>query len=236
MRASLGPALSPLAIRALQVHRTETRDFPAAEMGWGRFVTDVDDLITCGDDEVRVIYQGTLPVKVHLRARVPLPREPLTGDVFLTATLCIAPDVDPEHAFTYTRSGLEVSFRPHAGKFVTGEDGRRSRHAKTKAFFSPKAMYSSEVELREDAHKWEPCLHASARFRATSLDKPCFDIYYHHRLGGMAPTQQQELPYALVVTVRAPKVPDLYNRVVRAHTHVLEALKPVIRLPVRTRI
>lgn len=235
VRACLGSAVSPLAIRALHIHRTEPGDYPAADMGWGRFVTDVDDLITCGDDEARVIYQGRLPAKTHLRARVPLPREALTGDVFVTATLCIAPEVDPEHAFTYTRSGLEVSFRPHAGKFATSEDGKQSKHAKTKAFFSPKAMYSSEVELREDGHKWEPCLHATMRVRASSLDKPCFDIYYHHRLGGMAPAEQPELPYALIVTVRAPKVSDLYNRVVRAHAHVLEALKPVIRVPIRTR-
>jgi hypothetical protein len=41
-----------------------------------------------------------------------------------------------------------------------------------------------------------------------------------------------DIRYALVVTVRAARVPDLYDRVVRAFAGHLEALVPLIEIPV----
>ena len=43
-----------------------------------------------------------------------------------------------------------------------------------------------------------------------------------------------ELPYSLIVTVRAKKVEDFYNQVVRKYATQLEVLRPVIDIPVRT--
>lgn len=42
------------------------------------------------------------------------------------------------------------------------------------------------------------------------------------------------IPYALVVSVKAPKVPDFYSRVVRAYANVLVQLRPQVRIPVVT--
>ena len=68
-----------------------------------------------------------------------------------------------------------------------------------------------------------------------SLEKPCFDIYYHHRESGSKADDPQPIPYALIVGIRAPKVKDLYDRVVRTYANILVPLKPQLRVPIRTR-
>ncbi len=235
VRAQLGQRLSPLAIRALLIHRAEDDTHHRVDVGWGRFETDPLRLITCEDDEALVMFQGELPVGEHLRAPIPLPNTRLTGNVFVSATLVIAPEVDPEHPSAYTRSGLEVAFRPHSKKHGKRPDGKASQHAKTRAFFSNTLLYgASEGALREDGHKWEPCLRSHLKCRAASLSEPVFDIYYHHRASGMKATSPQPIPYALIVGVRAPKVLDLYDRVVRTYANVLLPIKPQTRIPVRT--
>lgn len=92
-------------------------------------------------------------------------------------------------------------------------------------------MYSAaEYELREDGQKWEPCLKSTKNVRSSSLKNPCFDIEYQHRQGLQAATEPAELPYALIIGVKANKVPDLYNRVVRAYPNVLVPLRPRLRI------
>jgi hypothetical protein len=234
--AQLGARLRPLAVRALLIHRAHTEDgHELKDVGWGRFESDALQLVTCDDDEALVVYQGELPVGEHLRAPIPISNVQLRGEVVLSASLVIAPEVDPEHPGTYTRSGLEVSFRPHNGKFPKPRDGKQSKHAKTRSFFSSSRLYGqAESVLREDGHKWEPCLHTEERMRATSLSDPCFDIYYHHRESGMKVVDPQPIPYAFVVSLKAPKVPDLYDRVVRAYANVLVPLQPQMRIQLRT--
>lgn len=232
----LGDRLNPLAIRALLIHRAERGDpHSPLEAGWGRLVTDIDELITCGDDEAHVVYQGVLPVGQHLRALAPLPDGELPPKVEISATLCIAPQVDAAHPFAYTRSGLEVAFRPHSDRYTTYKDGKRSTHPTTESFFSPKRMYShaGEITLREEG-KWEPVLSHRRSFKAAALKEPCFDIYYHHRVSGLRPQRQDELPYALVVTVRSEGAVDLYNAVVRTYQQILQPIQPVVQVPIRT--
>lgn len=238
IKAQLGDALGSLAVRALLIQRADVAGGVAtSEVGWGRFEGDPEKLITCDDREAIVIYQGDLPIGEHLRAPVPLPSEPLQGLVEIAATLLISTEVDPGYPSAYTRSGLTVSFRPHADKFTTYEDGKVSRHPKTLPFFSATNMYSSaEFTLREDGQKWEPCLKGQKSMRPSSLKLPCFDIYNHRREEGAAAaiSANSNAKYALIVTVRASRVRDLYDKVVRAYANVLIPLRPTVRIQIKS--
>ncbi|MCY7451654.1 S8 family peptidase [Bacillus altitudinis] len=229
VRGRIGPELSSLANRALFVHRAE-RDpklHSIEEVGWGRFQTNPDNLITCEDDEAVVIFQGELPVGQHLRAPIPMPEGELEGMVTVTSTLVISPEIDPSYPNTYTRAGLEITFRPNSEKRKLYDNGSFSEHPETSSFFNRKGIFGeSELDLREDGHKWETCLKATRRFRATTLIKPLFDIYYHHREEGQSLKKPKPIPYALVVSMKAPKVQDFYNRVLRTYSNVLVPLRP----------
>jgi hypothetical protein len=155
--------------------------------------------------------------------------------VKIKATLCYTTAVDPHHPENYTRCGLEVSFRPHKDKWTKDKTtGRQSRHAATKTFFGTlQKEYQNEVELRRDALKWENCMHGERNFHGSSLKDPVFDIHYNARMEGQNDQGTREIDYALIVTVEALKVSDLYDQVVRRYATTLEQLVPVIDIPVR---
>lgn len=229
-RALVGGNISPLGIRALMLHQTEKSEHPSKEVGWGRFVTHPTDLLMCADDEITILYEGLLPLSKYLRAPIPVPKTALTGNVLVTATLVISPDVDPAFAHAYTRAGLEVVFRPNTEK--VSED-RAEDYSDTDVFFSTGKIYNkSELQLRQDGHKWEPCLKASKTKRGSSLVKPCFDVYYHNRDEGRVDKDARPMPYALIVSLKAPRVKTLYAQVLEAYSEILLPLKPRIVVPV----
>jgi hypothetical protein len=145
------------------------------------------------------------------------------------ATLCYATEVDPHHPGNYTRAGLEVAFRPNKDVFRDDD----AKHASTKSFFGKNRPKLTEESLRRDAWKWENCQHAEIRCRGRSLSAPVFDIHYNARAEGHDDPRSQELEYALIVSVSAKRMPDLYDRIVRVYRNQLEALQPVIEIPVR---
>ncbi|MEO8171465.1 MAG: hypothetical protein ABI581_00225 [Sediminibacterium sp.] len=164
-----------------------------------------------------------------------VPLQAIPGNVKVKATLCYATAVDPHHPENYTRSGLEVAFRPNKDRRTKDkETGRESVNAATTTFFgSLGKQLQTEVELRRDALKWENCMHADKSFRGTTLNDPVFDIHYNARQEGHNDSRSQEIEYALVITVESRKVPDLYDAVVRRYATKLEQLMPVIDIPVR---
>ena len=89
-----------------------------------------------------------------------------------------------------------------------------------------------EDELRRDAWKWENCLHTSVTFMGQTLRKPVLDIHYNARLGGRNFAPEEKLPYALVISVHAKNLGDLYDRIIRKYAGRLEALRPVVEIPV----
>jgi len=184
---------------------------------------------------MRVVFQGRITASKYVRAPIPIPSGALNGMIKIKATLCYATSVDPHHPSNYTRSGLEVTFRPNKTtkrKLKPGE--AEPLHASSKSFFgkSQKA-FQTEDELRRDAWKWENCLHSENKFRGTSLNEPIFDIHYNARSESNNDTRGQELHYALVITVEAPKIKDLYDQVVRRYSTQLEQLRPTIDIPVK---
>lgn len=231
-----GPELSPLATRALLIHRAEPGKHKKHEVGWGLFPSDPRMLMTCDDHEALVVYQGVLPLGQHLRANVPLPSGSISGKVKLRATLAIAPEVDPDHPGAYTKGGLEVTFRPDSRKFLKVKEGKKApSHAKTVPFFSGSKLFKDgEFRMREEGYKWEPCMRHEASMLGKSLFEPCFDIWFHHRAGAAAAKEPKALPYALVVTLSAPKEKDFYNRIVRTYSQVLVPLRPRIEVPITT--
>jgi len=234
VRAHLGPNLSQLAIRALLVHCCESSQLPKLEVGWGRLARELDEIVICDDTVMRVVYQGKISASKYMRCPIPVPRTMMTGMVTIKATLCYATPVDPHHPENYTRSGLEIFFRPDKDKKREDEDGTESEHALTKTFFGAQQKdYQTEEELRKDAWKWENCMHAKKRFRGSSLNDPVFDIHYNARMEGHNDTRGQEINFVLVITVEAPKVRDLYDQVVRRYATLLEQLVPVIDIPIR---
>lgn len=142
----------------------------------------------------------------------------------------IAPEVDPEHASTYTRGGLGITFRPDAENFQLNEKGILKSEPETMDFFNSKRLKGRvpEYVLRADAHKWEPVIRATRTIAATKLNKPYFDIYYNRRERGSDQKTEMPLRYALIITVRCESVKDLYQQVLTTYATILAPLQTVV--------
>ena len=230
VQAHFGRSLNHLAIRALLIHTGERGEEDSKEVGWGRVARTLDDLVLCDDDTVRVVYQGEISPAKYIRASIPIPSGSIPGLVSISSTICFQPQTDPHHPGNYTRAGLDVTFRPHDRKF----SGSAQVHPNTARFFGSKPPGATEHELRRDAGKWENCLHGSCRKRGVSLRNPCFDIHYNARLEGRVFTPDDKLSYAMIVTVQAAGVADLYDQIVRQYAARIEPLRPISEIPVWT--
>jgi len=227
IRAILGADLSPLAIKALLVHSADTSTHDKLEVGWGKVPEDIMNIITCPEGVARIVYQGELKPGKYLRASLPLPAGGLSGNIRIKATFCYASPTDPQNASDYTRAGLEVVFRPSDAKIKAGK-----ANAETKSFFDKK-KYATEEEQRSDMGKWETVLHSAKGLRGSSLKNPVFDIHYNARESGHRANNAEKIPYALIITVEAPKHADLYNEILRAYAKTLVPIQPLVTLPIR---
>lgn len=227
IRAILGDELTPLAIKALLVHSAEAGFHDKLEVGWGKIPDDVLQVITCPTGVARVVYQGELKPGKYLRAPVPIPHDGLEGRVRLRATFCYASPVDPQDAACYTRAGLEIVFRPDESRI--DED---RQNAATKGFFDMK-KYATESERRSDTGKWETVLHGEKGLLGRSLNKPVFDIHYNARAAGGRAYNAEKIRYALVITVSAPRHPELYSEILRSYARILTPIEPHVPLPIR---
>ena len=228
LRAHFGERLTPLGIKTLLLHTASGIGHSRADVGWGRIPPDLQQIMTCGDGQVRVIYQGTLTPAQYLRAQIPLPADQLQGNVKISATFAFATETDPEDPGNYSRAGLDITFRPHDETFATVD----AVDPKSGSFFR-RSGYDTEGTLRRDAQLWETTLNSSRTMRGSGLRNPLFDVHYNARANGGSAQSPRAIPYALVVTVESRRTVDLYDRVLRAFAGRLEALQPIIELPIR---
>lgn len=224
LAASLQYDITPLTAKALLIHHAENNGLERRYIGWGRFPHNIQDIIYCDDDEVKVIYQGELKPSQHLRASIPYPDIPVNGMVSLKATFCFTTPVDVEHPVNYTKSGLVVTMRKTP----------RDKIGATFPLFNSKNIYETEEELREDSHRWETTLRSEHNFNKDTLKDPCFDVIYYGRDCGM-PVEISDLPnlsYVLVVSLKAKDTPDLYNNIRQRY----QTLQPIqIKQQIRLR-
>lgn len=230
IRAHFGQQLAPLAIKALLVHTSEDGGHDKNEVGWGRIPADVDSIVLTDDRAAHIVYQGELRPASWVRLQIPVPKEPMKGMVEISATFCYATPTDPQDPLNYTRSGLEVRFRPHSGK----RKDPKQLHADSSYFFQAKDVSVDETDIRADAHKWETTLHKVRSMRGAGLKSPVFDVHYNARVGGRNARAADKIPYALVITISSKNTAGLYNKILQRYPTILEPLRPVVEIPIRT--
>lgn len=209
-RAVSKTPLNATTLRALMIHRAErAAGHESRDVGWGRFPESVEDLLTCGENEVSVIYQGYIDAGGTMRIGIPVPPVALGVGLAITATFCFASPVDPADPVNYTKHGLTIVFRPR------GEGS-------SEAFFST-GNYESEQDLRADAYKWETVLHRTVHFPADQLLDACFDVDHGARKHGrkIKNSEAQSLPYVLIATISSQKGEPIYQAVMQKYRALL---------------
>lgn len=226
LKHSLGDGIDPLTLRALLINSTQVSTIERTEIGWGALPSQVRDVILCSDGEVRVIYRGKIRPGGWIRMPIPIPTSGMVGMVEVGATFVYACHTDPADPSNYSRSGLDIIFRPHDQKL------NENNLPSTKSFFS--RTFQEERDLRKLALKWDTVRHQSHRFQHKTLHNPVFEVHHNARESGQPTRNGTELPYALVISVSAPRVPDLYDKVLQLYP-ALVPLRPTVDVPVEIR-
>lgn len=222
IKASLGNSISILGTKALLIHCAERACYDSKEVGWGRAPSLLEELILCPETESRIIYQGILKPGKYLRFNIPLPKNFLDGPVKIRATVCITTQIDPQDTSSYTRAGVNVTFRPNSKNYA-----KNAKHQKSKPFFT-NSDYSYEDDLRVSG-KWETVLKAEKNFHSTSLYEPCFDVHYNAREYGGKSSSRDFISYALILSLITPKTPNLTQKIIEEYP-VLTQIRPRIQI------
>lgn len=224
LRSVLSANLHALTLKCLLIHSAEQAGNESQEVGWGRIAPETN-LPLCPDNTARVIYQGDLPPKQLLRARIPIPPG-LSGRLTISATICYATDVRASDPVNYTNSGVEISYRPNSRKrSVNKKTNKPSTYAKTAPFFKSED-YAGEEERRTRNRKWETVLHASKQVDASKLFEPVFDLHFIPRLGARDHARAERIRYSMVISVHSSKHADIYDQVLSEFPE-LQALTPI---------
>lgn len=231
----LGVGRSTLnTLKAFAIHFAEKHpdgDASCYDVGYGRFPLDFEEFLNCTPNEVTLLYEGSVPRNLVVTAPLPFPAGIAQGRIQIAWTLVVTSEVQPTEPSEYPMSTIELTFRPHSQRFrftAQGEaaaianiqdrtrvsqllaDGYTPGQDPVAKTLSPHAFgYESE---RREAGKWETVKHASLRMNATSLLAPRLDLVQLSRDAGLLNRTSGPLDYALLVTLRAVKGVDLYDR------------------------
>lgn len=224
VRALFGHGLPPLAIKALLINSAQRNKQEKGQIGWGKVIQSVDELIQSPDGVAKILYKGELLPGKYLRVPVPLPKEGIHGKVRIRATCCFSTDVDPQDTSMYTKAGVEISWKP-------------KKEGKPEQFFQ-QVKKATEAELRRDAAKWETVLHEEKNKLGSSLDDPAFEIHYMARDSGaeISGAKAEIIKYAFVVTLEAPKHKEIFTDILDAYPEILSEIEPRIAVDVEVSV
>ncbi len=224
IRALFGHDITPLAIKALLINSAQRNEQKQCQIGWGKITDEVEALIQSPDGVAKVLYQGELLPGKYLRVPIPIPKNGIQGRVNIKATCCFSTHVDPQDTSMYTKAGVEIAWIP-------------KKDQKKEPFFQ-QVKKATEAELRRDAAKWEPVLHAEMRKNGNILDEPAFEIHYMARNSGadISPAKADVIKYAFVVTLEAAKHKEIFSDILTAYSDILSEIEPRIKTDVKIKI
>ncbi len=223
---------SALLARALLVHGAVHPDgVPDHAFGHGCIPREIDDVLTCDEDSVTVVFQSSIMPKHIVRLPIPLPDAvSASGKVSFCWTVAGLPPVDSNHPSDYTSGCLEDTFYPHARRFgftdpanprnkkVLDTDNDKTEIAavlskgwKKGAFPVTDSgnSYKDERTRRALDCKWEPVVRRDLNKMASGILRPFLTLQAIGRNDF-----PDRFDYAVIVTVRAPKYNgDLYTDV-----------------------
>jgi hypothetical protein len=254
LAARLGarPGLSN-TLRAFAAHFAERdKDLQVSDVGYGRLREDYDPVLELEAEEVTVLYEDEIERGSSLALPLPLPADVADGRMIDARwTIAFTAPVDPTDPVDYTLRGLEVAFRPHAGRFrLTHHQTRKAVvldvQAEPERFVqllregfvagtypvsrSPERL-KNEAVLREEG-KWETISRNEVRMRRSGLHDPHVQLTYLSREQGALTPAADPLEFSMLATITAPRGVRLYEAVRQRY----RTLQPVtLEVPLQVR-
>jgi hypothetical protein len=228
-------------------HGPKPRDLDA--VGYGRLPGEFSPLLDCPDGTVTVLTTDTLERGLTQAYPLPYPNSGMTGRVSLRWTVSFVTPVDPEDAAEYTLAGVEAQFRPDITRYRLTPPHKSAGRARDVDAVADKDLIAERVSagwrlsnnaktrggtairsehVRRDAGLWETVVVYETGATTASLNRPeVWLTFFERSQGQLVPRDDaSSLDVAVLTSVHAPRVPDLYERV-RAEAE-FQVLTPVV--------
>jgi hypothetical protein len=210
------------------------------EVGFGRLPASYTEAFDHDPNEITILYDGLVKRGQLIAVEIPVPDdvfEAAPTKLFeVRWTLGFFAPVEPANPVDYSSAGIHVLFRPHRARYSftypnDQDAGTYNIEASENVSLIPylenvkeckRSTYpvtadqpgvATEVVRRSRDGKWEGVVRMDKRMQGKSLREPRLDFHMLTREGGDLLTDADDLRYALLVSIRAPKGIDLYDRV-----------------------
>lgn len=217
--------------RALLEHSLALRISSAKDIPYeskGEFDNDSAQLLTSSNDEVRIMYSGTISAKGYVVLPIPVPEKTTSKSAIFTWTIVTKSKVNPDNTDKYTEYGIEDDFYPNSERYpfrkkgsntievdLSSEEGKAQAEVLLEEGFKKSAYpkkqtskYLDETERRNAFLKWDTTKTQRVRKIVSSLNKPFL------RLHGLSRSDNRDrIEYALVITVRYTNDTNIYSNV-----------------------
>jgi hypothetical protein len=234
---------TPLLSRALVVHKAQSRNFKfAPDIGHGILRKDIDELLTCGDGEVCILYTSEIQATKSIKLPLLLPPGLVdSGSLEFTWTVGILPKTDPLSTSDYTNICIEDRFHPNSKVYglnpplgLTGAT-RKTVHLdfnfeeiaelKDQGWKLSALPKTDDGNVYEDEHerklklKWEPLVRRRKNKRASGVNEPF--LTFHAIARGQ---EKETVRFCALVTIKSSAGIDLYQAI-RTQNPVLQPLQ-----------
>lgn len=239
--------------RAILLHNAYHRDdFSQEEYGFGLAPTDPSACLSCEDNRVTTLYQGTLRPKQLVSLPIFAPNiGTARGLVTISWTIVAVCDTDPNDSDAYTASCILDTLVPHDRKYLytlkgtsrtktvdlSTDEGRilaaqlelQGYSAAAQPMSKPAKRYWEESDLRASDLKWDTVISKRQRMQSASISNPSLTLQSIFRSNSDPDALTR---YYVVVTVDAPGyVGSLYDETLQQYRN----LQP-IRLRIEPRL
>jgi hypothetical protein len=246
--------ITPQTAKALMIHKA-FKDGWEPELGWGPLSCDLDELMTCSQNHVTLLFNGNLPLGKRTLLRVPFFQDIADkGVVRLSWTLVYATDIAPSMPDEYTLGGTQVRFRPNCDVYTYQFQKKPKRIdrsldpttfdrllqngtiktttlPKTDSINSKNSMFQTE-EQRRNSGVWDTTKHFWTKWkRFSSVKNPMIDIHAQARSDWHYDKRKSpgHLTYACVVSI------ELKDEALPLYQMIRERIPELVEVRLRSR-
>jgi len=232
--------ITPHLARTLLIHTAEyNKDIPLYHQGFGFCIEREEDILSCEDNNITILYEGKLNTSQTVKLPIFAPQ--INGvDGLVNISWTVSTIVDPcyNDPDAYTSNCIEDAFVPHEMKFnftksncrsfqlnlTKTEDVEKAKellndgyHHSEHPVSHPAKKYWDEMDLRNENLKWDTIIRKKQRMRGSSLLNPYLSL---HAIGRNE-FEQSSVKYFVAVSISAPKYNgSLYDKVLQTYKNL----------------
>lgn len=232
--------ITPHLGRTLLIHSAEyNENLSIYEQGFGFCQNDIDNILTCTDNDVTILYSGTLLEAQTVKLPIFSPQiSKVAGMVDINWTIATIVDPFANDPDAYTSNCIEDTFVPNDMVFnfskkgfstkklnlTKTEDCKTAKELSERGFIRsnwpvshPARRYWDEKDLRNNDLKWDTVISKKLRMRGTSLLNPFLTLHAICRNN----FDDNKVKYFVAISIKAPKYDgSLYNSILQNYRNL----------------